>query len=104
VEIEHARQRAAVREERNSSNDEDNLFADGPLADEAWTARCEQELKANVELEIKLNGRLDGSVSCYLDFRHLVTIRSFHLFDSVWHFVLYHNEEFFMPLKVELSR
>jgi len=63
VEIEHARQRAAVQEERNSSSDEDNLFADEQLADEAWTARYEQELKANEELEIKLNGRLDGSVA-----------------------------------------
>ena len=63
VEIEHARQGAAVQEERNSSSDEDNLFADEQLADEAWTARYEQELKANEELEIKLNGRLDGSVA-----------------------------------------
>jgi len=62
VEIEHARQRTAVREERNFSSDEDNLFADEPLADEAWTARYERELKAHEELEIKLNGRLDGSV------------------------------------------
>jgi len=30
VEVEHARQRAAVREERNNSSDEDNLFADEP--------------------------------------------------------------------------
>lgn len=36
VEIEHTRQRAAVREESNSSSEEDNLFADEPLADEAW--------------------------------------------------------------------
>lgn len=63
VEIENARQRAAVREESNSLSDEDNLFADEPLADEAWTARYEQELKANAELEIRLNGRLDGSVA-----------------------------------------
>ena len=28
------------------------------VADEAWTARYEQELKANEELEIKHNGRL----------------------------------------------
>ncbi|XP_044169785.1 uncharacterized protein LOC122953852 [Acropora millepora] len=63
VEIANARQRAAVRDETNSSSDEDNLFADEPLADEAWTARYEQELKANEELEIKLNGRLDGSVA-----------------------------------------
>jgi len=63
VEIEHTRQRAAVREERNSSSDEDNLFADELLADEAWTARYEQELKANEELEIKLNGRLNSSVA-----------------------------------------
>ena len=56
VEIEYARQRAAVREERNSSSDKDNLFADEPLADEAWTASYEQELKTNEELEIKLNG------------------------------------------------
>ena len=62
VEIENARQRPAVQEEGNSSSDEDNLFADEPLADEAWTARYEQELKTNEELEIKLNGRLDGSV------------------------------------------
>ena len=39
VEIENARQRAAVREDSNSSSDEDNLFADELLADEAWTAR-----------------------------------------------------------------
>ena len=83
VKIEHARQSTAVREERNSSSDEDNLFADELLADEAWRARYEQELKANEELEIKLNGRLDGSVAVSGDFRHLVTIRSFHLFDSV---------------------
>ena len=63
VEIEHPRKRAAVQEERNSSSDEDYLFADEPLADEGWTARYEQELKANEELEIKLNGRLDGSVA-----------------------------------------
>ena len=63
VEIEHARQRAAVREERNSLSDEDNLFADEPLADEAWTARYEQEMKANEELEIKLNGQFDGHYS-----------------------------------------
>ena len=63
VEIEHVRQRATVREERNFSSDEDNLLADELLADEAWTARYEQELKANEELEIKLNGRLDGSVA-----------------------------------------
>ena len=63
VEIENARQRAAVQEEGNSSSDEDNLFADEPLADEAWTARYEQELTTNEELEIKLNGRLDGSVA-----------------------------------------
>ena len=63
VEIENPRQRAAVQEEGNSSSDEDNLFADEPLADEAWTANYEQELKANEELEIKLNGRLDGSVA-----------------------------------------
>ena len=31
---------------RNSSSDEDNLFADEPLANEAWTARYEQELIA----------------------------------------------------------
>ena len=58
-----SRQRAAVREERNSSSDEDSLFADELLADEAWTARYEQKLKANEELEIKLNDRLDGSVA-----------------------------------------
>jgi len=46
VEIEHARQRTAVREERNSSSDEDNLFADELLADEAWTSRYEQELRS----------------------------------------------------------
>ena len=63
VEIKHARQRTVVREERNSSSDKDNLFADELLADEAWTARYKQELKANEELEIKLNGRLDGSVA-----------------------------------------
>ena len=63
VEIENARQRAAVREESNSSSNEDNLFPDEPLANEAWTARYEQELKANEELEIKLNGRFDGSVA-----------------------------------------
>ena len=55
VEIENARQRAPVREVTNSSSDEDNLFADKPLADEASTARYEQELKANEELEIRLN-------------------------------------------------
>ena len=58
VEIENARQRAAVWEESNSSSD-----ADEPLADEAWMARYEQELKTNEELEIKLNGRLDSSVA-----------------------------------------
>ena len=63
VEIDNARQRAAVREESDSSNDEDNLFADEPLADEAWTARYEQELRANEELEIKVNGQLDGSLA-----------------------------------------
>lgn len=63
VEIEHTRQRAAVREESNSSSDEDNLFADEPLADEAWTASYEKELKANEEPKIKLHGRLDGSVA-----------------------------------------
>ena len=62
-EIANARQRAAVRDETNSSSKEDNLFADEPLADEVWTARYEQELKGNEELEIKLNGRLDGSVA-----------------------------------------
>ena len=62
VEIENARQRAPVREEINSSSDEDNVFADEPLADDAWAARYEQELKANEELEIKF-GRLDGSVA-----------------------------------------
>ena len=63
VEIDNAWQRAAVREESDSSHDEDNLFADEPLADEAWTARYKLELRANEELEIKLNGRLDGSVA-----------------------------------------
>ena len=63
MEIELPRQRAAVREEHNPSSDEDNLFADKLLADEAWTARYEQELKANEELEIKLIGRLDGWVA-----------------------------------------
>ena len=63
VEIENVRQRAAIREESNSSSDKDNLFADEPLADEAWTARYKRELKANEELEIKVNGRLDGSVA-----------------------------------------
>ena len=63
VEIENARQRTAVPEESNFSSDENNLFADEPLAEEAWTARYKQELKANEELEIKLNGRLDGSVA-----------------------------------------
>ena len=63
VEIEHALQRDAFREESNSSSDEDNFFADEPLADETWMARYEQELKANEELEIKLNGRLHGSVA-----------------------------------------
>ena len=48
VEIEHARQRAAVREERNSSSDEDNLVADGPFADEAWTARY---IRAGIEVK-----------------------------------------------------
>jgi len=33
VEIEQARQCAAVQEEHNSSRDKDNLFADEPLAD-----------------------------------------------------------------------
>jgi len=41
IEIDNARQRAAAQEESNSSSDEDNLFADEPLADEAWTARYE---------------------------------------------------------------
>ena len=63
VEIDNARQRTAVRKESDSSRDEENLFADEPLADEVWTARYEQELRANEELEIKLNGRLDGSVA-----------------------------------------
>lgn len=63
VEIEHTRQHAAVREESNSSSDEDNLFADEPLADEAWTTSYQKELKANEEPKIKLHGRLDGSVA-----------------------------------------
>ena len=63
VEIENAQKRAAVWEESNSSSDEDNSFADELLADEAWTARYEQELKANEELEIKHNGGLHGSVA-----------------------------------------
>jgi len=63
VEIEYAQHLAAVQEECNSSDGEDNLFADEPLADEAWMVRYEQELKANEELEIKLNGWLDGSVA-----------------------------------------
>lgn len=66
VEIEHTRQRAAVREESNSSSDEDNLFADEPLADEAWTASYEKELKTNEEPKIKLHGRLDGSVAVHV--------------------------------------
>ena len=41
VEIDNARQCAAAREESNSLSDEDNLFADEPFADEAWTARYE---------------------------------------------------------------
>ena len=63
MEIEHALPAARCIQESNSSSDEDNFFADEPLADEAWMARYEQELKANEELEIKLNGRLHGSVA-----------------------------------------
>ena len=39
------------------------LFDDELLADEAWAARYKQELKAKEEIEIKLNGRLNGSVA-----------------------------------------
>lgn len=62
VEIENARQRAAV-ESNNYSSSEDNLFGDEPLADEEWTTRYEREVKANEELERKLKDRLDGSVN-----------------------------------------
>lgn len=61
VEIENVRQRAAV--ESNSSSEEDNLFGDEPLADEEWTTRYEQEVKANEDLERKLKDRLNGSVN-----------------------------------------
>ena len=63
VEIEHTLHSAAVREERNSSSNEDNLFIDKLLTDEAWIIRYEQKLKANEKLEIKLNYRLNGSVA-----------------------------------------
>ena len=44
------------------SNDEAAAYADDPVADEEWTARYEEEMRLNEELEQRLQGRLDGVV------------------------------------------
>ena len=43
--------------------EEDQLFADELLADQEWTARCEEERRANEELKRKLSNRLEGTES-----------------------------------------
>ena len=43
--------------------EEDQLFADEPLADQEWTARYEEERRANEELERTLSYRLEGTES-----------------------------------------
>ena len=58
LEIEQNPQRARSS---TSSDDEEleefQLFADEPFADQEWTARYEEERKANEELEGKLRNR-----------------------------------------------
>ena len=44
------------------SDDEAAAYADDPVADEEWTARYEEEMRLNEELEQRLQGRLDGVV------------------------------------------
>ena len=44
------------------SDDEAAGYDDDPVADEEWTARYEEEMRLNEELEQRLQGRLDGVV------------------------------------------
>ena len=39
------------------SDDEAAAYADDPVADEEWTARYEEEMRLNKELEQRLQGR-----------------------------------------------
>ena len=45
----------------DSSND-DNAYADEPLADAEWLERYQEEMKANKELKRSLKDRLQGKV------------------------------------------
>ncbi|XP_015754353.1 PREDICTED: uncharacterized protein LOC107334001 [Acropora digitifera] len=52
-----------LRSIQSDSSDEDIVpYADDPLADSAWTAEYEKEMKENEELEKELKHRLEGRV------------------------------------------
>ena len=52
-----------MRSIQSDSSDEDIVpYADDPLADSAWTAEYEKEMKENEELEKELKHRLEGRV------------------------------------------
>jgi len=46
----------------DSNDDDDNAYADEPLADAEWLGRYQEEMKANEELERSLKDRLQGKV------------------------------------------
>lgn len=46
----------------SDSSDDDNAYADEPLADAEWLERCQEEMKANEELQRSLKDRLQGKV------------------------------------------
>ena len=64
VEIDQNRQRGPTGTLSDDDElEEDQLFADEPLADQEWTARYEEERRANEELERTLSNRLEGTES-----------------------------------------
>lgn len=59
-EVEIERHGQHVEHTNTSSDDQDeDRFADEPLADQEWTARYEEEMKTTEELERKLKDRLE---------------------------------------------
>ena len=64
MEINQNRQRGPTGTSSDDDEfEEDQIFADEPLADQEWTARYEEERRANEEIERKLSNRLEGTES-----------------------------------------
>jgi len=46
----------------SSDDDQPDLYADDPLANEEWPVEYQKEVDADKELERTLNGRLEGNI------------------------------------------